>query len=812
MLRFPSHRDIPRFPAESPTLLKSPSDGGEIRTFYSSNGDYSLRVHLLEPGLVRIRYAVGRLFEQWPGYAVALNYQPRPVVCQERYFDDYVELSTGQLLLRIDRKHLKLSFYSEPDGELLQQDEWGFGYETNAWTGGFKNWVRKLIRPNEYFFGLGDKPCDLNLRGRRQEMWGSDYYAFHEHSDPLYKNIPFFLGLSDGKGYGIFYDNTARSYFDFGATEATILQFGADRGTMDYYFIYEPTPIQIISTYTRLTGPPELPPLWSLGYHQSRWSYYPAESILELAETFRAKKVPCDAIHLDIHHMDRYISFTWDSQLFPDPEHLVGQLGQKGFKTVSIVNPGVKVDFDSPVWQSGYESDCFCRRHDGFLLEGNVWPGVCHFPDFTMPRVRDWWSTLCKRDIGEVGIRGLWNDMNEPAVFPNQTFPEDTRHFYDGRPCSHVKAHNIYGQCMMFASWQGMLRYAPERRPFMLSRSGYAGLQKFSATWTGDNCSTWEHLKMADFQCQRLASSGVSFAGSDAGGFLEHPSPELFCRWMQLAAFHIFFRNHSSGEYGGQEPWSFGDQILYYVRKAIERRYQLLPYFYTLFQQYATEGTPMIRSLPIQCFEDTDTYWRGVEFFLGDHMYIVPILEDQSGGCSFYVPPGHWFSYEDSLSLDYFRTDAWFPCDLSSIPVFVRGGAVIPHWPIQQYVGELQRPDCFLDLWWAPDTICESQLYEDEGEGMSYLDGNYTLSRFQFRSEASTMQLSCTREGQGTGFHNRLVLRLHALPHRVRQFICRVDGQPVPYSIEHKTVLITLPDTFREIAISWLNEQERLSF
>ncbi len=808
-----SFSQIPRkkpTPSADTSLLDSPANGGEIRDFESATGEYSLRINILEEGIVRIRYVVGNLLEFWPSYAVDPSYISLPLfVLEERAYEDSFEISTRSLRITIDKSTLKLTFHSLPDEKLLQRDESGFGYEINGWTGGKKNWVRKEISPKEHFFGLGDKPCDLNIRGRRLEMWGADHYAFHEHSDPLYKNIPFFLGLNEGSSYGIFYDNTARSYFDFGATDENILLFGADRGMMDYYFIHAPSPVDIIAAYTRLTGLPPLPPLWSLGYHQSKWSYGSADAVHTLTEKFRKEHIPCDAVHLDIHHMKQYESFTWDPSMFPAPHKLVSYLDQRGIKAVTIVNPGIKNDRHSAIWRSGYQYNCFCRRHDGSLLEGAAWPGSCNFPDYTDPYVRDWWADLFESNVAQVGIRGMWVDMNEPVIFPDKTFPDDTRHFFDGRPCSHVKAHNVYGHCMAMATREGMLRHGAGRRPFVLSRSGYAGMQRFAATWTGDNCSTWEHLKMANFQCQRLATSGVSFAGSDTGGFLEHPTGELFCRWVQLASFHAFFRNHSSGEYGGQEPWLFGTKIQQHVREAIERRYRLLPYFYTQFYLYSTRGLPMIRSLALQCSHDVDTYWRGVEFFVGEHIYIVPVLNEQSGGCSLYVPEGHWYSYWNDTCLDGVKSDSWLSCDLSNIPVFVRGGAIIPHWPVQQFVGEIPHPTSTLHLWWAAHTECESHLYEDAGDGFEHEAGNFSFCTFVYRSAKDGFVLRRKKEGMGSNFHDRQILLLHALPAPEAKLCCRIDGVSVPSTLlQSGLVEVSLPEEFTELSLSWASEKQ----
>ncbi len=725
----------------------------------------TLSVCLLDTGIVRVTYFMGLVSEDEPSYAVSHDYNAPGAKFREYDEEETHVVETDLLRIRIRTVEQKVDFYDIITDEPLLTDENGFGRDNKDWTGDARVWMRKNLQETEHFFGLGDKPCALNLRGKLFSMWGSDHYDFHEESDPLYKNIPFFISLREKKAYGLLFDNTCRAYFDFGATDEKVLTFGSFGGLMNYYFIYERNPLEIIATYTRLTGLPELPPLWALGYHQSKWSYYPDKAVYNLVERFRSLGIPCDAVHLDHHYMEQKEGFTWDCHNFPHAEKMVSNLKEQGIKTVLIVNPGVKVNPDNPVWTEGMRRNYFCRRSEGNLLSEEVWPGLCNFPDFTSPVVRNWWAGLFKHDIGELGICGLWNDMNEPVVFPDRTFPMDTRHEYDGMPCSHEKAHNIYGQCMAEASWLGMKRNAPDRRPFQLSRSGFAGIQRFAATWTGDNRSNWEHLKLANFQCQRLAASGISFAGSDAGGFMGHPTPELFCRWMQMAAFHGFFRNHSSGEFGGQEPWMFGQDVTEYVKSAIEGRYRLLPYIYTQFRRYSETGMPVLRSLALQCFDNRDTYWRGAEYFFGEHLYVIPIHEPQEGGRFLYIPHGIWYSYHTDMLMKDTGKDVWVRCPLSFLPVYVRGGAVIPHWPVQQYVGEMSRPPLSLDIWWAPHEEVTSHLYEDAGDGYAYRDGECAEHEFIYRSESShSFELLWDCEGDANVFHESVEVVVHGLP------------------------------------------------
>ncbi|HBE97455.1 MAG TPA: glycosyl hydrolase, partial [Verrucomicrobiales bacterium] len=365
--------------------------------------------------------------------------------------------------------------------------------------------------------GLGDVPGHKDLRGQRRMLWGSDVYGYDASTDPLYKNIPFFIGLHHDRAYGIFFDNSFRSSFDFGEERSSVASFWAQGGEMNFYFMDGPKVADVVSSYSRLTGVPELPPLWALGFHQCKWSYKSEDEVMEIASGFKSLEIPCDAIYVDIDYMDGFRCFTWNSagDAYPNPKRMTDALARDGIKTVAIIDPGIKIDSEYHVYQSGIENDVFCRRMDGPLLKGSVWPGPCHFPDFTSEKARDWWADLFPPFIEESGLAGIWTDMNEPAVFnEDKTFPRDVRHDYDGHPCSHRKAHNVYGMQMSRATQEGLRRAAPDRRPFVITRSAYAGTQRYSSAWTGDIQSTWEHLKIGNGQCQRLSLSGYSFVGT----------------------------------------------------------------------------------------------------------------------------------------------------------------------------------------------------------------------------------------------------------------------------------------------------------
>jgi alpha-glucosidase len=762
-----------------------------------------LRIHVLEEGMVRFRFSVEGRFETDFSYALDPDFKPDPPACEVIEFGDGVAIRTAALSIRVSRNGLKTTISDAQTGKVLCQDEKGFHWQENKSFGGEVVKMMKAYQPGEHFYGLGDKSCDLNLRGRKFDLWGSDTYAFGPESDPLYKNIPFYIGMHRGGTYGIFFDNTFRTRFDFGAEQPGRTAFSAEGGEMDYYFIHAAEPLEVVRSYTRLTGRPGMPPLWALGYHQCKWSYYPDAVFRAIGQGFRDRRIPCDALYLDIDYMDGYRCFTWDAERFPDPKGMVAALEEDGFKTVVIIDPGLKIDPEYKVWQDGIERDVFCRRQDGNLAKGSVWPGLCHFPDFTRPDVRHWWADQFQELIEEIGVRGVWNDMNEPAVFEEGTFPNDVRHDYDGHPCSHRKAHNIYGMQMVRATQEGLRRFGNGRRTFSITRSAYAGTQRHACAWTGDNIASWEHLHIASLQCQRLAISGMSFVGSDVGGFIETPSGELYLRWVQMAVFHPFFRTHSSGDHGDQEPWSFGDEITELVKQAIELRYRLLPVIYSTFWQYVSEGMPMLRPMPLVAHQDPDAFWRSTEFFFGDHLLIIPMTRQGEEGRYLYLPDGEWYSYHDDYHPNVIRKDIWVDCPLDRIPIFVRSGAVLPHWPLQQYVGEIEHPEPNLLVWWKNGTE-QSRWYEDDGDGQAWRDGVYRDSTFTVTGSPTTLKLERSWSGQWTPGYEQILMTLRGLPKGHTQVEATVDGKRVGIDKTPDGYFsFALPPDFRTVECSW---------
>ncbi len=722
-----------------------------------------IKIIVLSDHIIRIRYATDGSFEKDFSYALSSRFVAATDAATFIDYVNHIEIKTAALIVNINKADCKIIF-SDLEGSIICRDEKGFHWQENTSNGGNIVKMGKIVQEGEHFYGMGDKTMHLNLRGKRVTNWAMDTYGFKKDEDPIYKCIPFYTAIHNDLAYGVFFDNTFKAHFDFGSERRSVTSFWAEGGEMNYYFIFGPELIDVTRRYSSLTGKPELPPMWALGYQQCKWSYYPESKVKEITSKMRSLSIPCDAIYLDIDYMDGFRCFTWDKEKFPEPKRMVAELKEQGFKTIVIIDPGIKIDEDYPVFREGIENNYFCRRADGPYMKGKVWPGECYFPDFTNPKVRKWWSGLFQELIEDIGVRGVWNDMNEPAIFEveGKTFPDDVRHDFDDNPCSHRKAHNIYGMQMARATYKGVKKFSNGLRPLIITRSAFAGTQRYASAWTGDNIASWEHLWVANMQCQRMSISGYSFVGSDIGGFIDHPTPELYIRWIQLGVFHPFCRTHSSGDHGDQEPWSFGEEALRIVRKYIEFRYKLLPYIYTTFYQHVVENTPILRPISIYDQYDHDTLYRVDEFLHGDHLLICPVLEPNVKSRYVYLPKGNWYSLWDNTHYTG-KKEIQANADLDTIPVFVREGAVIPFHPVMQYVGEREIDQLTLHVYYGGDGVV-SYLYEDSGDGYDYEKGIYNRKKFKTYSTVDTFRMTLKSNGHFEPTYSTYKILIHGLP------------------------------------------------
>lgn len=594
----------------------------------------------------------------------------------------------------------------------------------NQSTSDYPVQVVKAMEGNEKFYGLGDKTGFLNKRDYEYVNWNSDIPQAHtDDFRSLYKSIPFLITLKENGAYGLFFDNTYKSYINLGKEKNTYFYYGADAGNLDYYLIAGTHMTEVVSGYTYLTGTTPLPQFWTLGYHQSRWGYDSADVVREIAKKYRKLQIPCDTIHFDIDYMDGYRVFTWNEADYGRPGDVLKEIAKDGFKSVCIIDPGVKLDAGYEKYDEGIANDYFAKNTDGSVYVNAVWPGDSVYPDFGSPAVRSWWAENQKYLI-EIGCSGTWNDMNEPASFHGE-LPKDIVFMDEDRPSTHAAMHNVYGHLMAKATYEG-LKNADGKRPFVITRACYAGTQKYSTVWTGDNQSLWAHLQMAIPQLCNLGLSGLSFAGTDVGGFGADCTPELLCRWVQVGAFSPLFRNHSSNGCIYQEPWQFGEETVAVYRKFVELRYRLLPYIYDLFWKGEKDGLPLIRPLVLHYEEDENTWNLNDEFLLGEQLLIAPVVTQGTTKRMVYLPKGSWydfFSGKEYQGNSYYLIDA--PID--TCPVFAKAGSIIPTYELMQYVGE--KPYDVLKIIAFPGEGSYVH-YQDNGQDFAYRDGAYNLYEF----------------------------------------------------------------------------------
>ncbi|MCX7772777.1 MAG: DUF5110 domain-containing protein [Clostridia bacterium] len=607
------------------------------------------------------------------------------------------------------------------------------------------------------FYGLGEKTGFLDKRGRSYTMWNTDDPLHTPDKDPLYKSIPFLIYKDERKVFGLFLDSIAMSTFDLGFQNRDAIELTVQDDEMDLHLIDGDSIKEVISRYTSLTGTMKLPPMWSLGYQQCRWSYQPEERVEKLASDFREHDMPCDVIYLDIDYMDDFRVFTFNSDRFPDPLKMSEHLMEKGIRLVTIIDPGVKKDSDYKVYTEGAKNGYFCKLPDGNIYHGKVWPGVSAFPDFSQLEARKWWGRQ-HAALFNSGISGIWNDMNEPSDFSVETYgdrklacvPNEVMMDFDGKPRSFAKTHNAYGFLMAMATLEGFKALKPKERPFIVTRAAYAGIQRHSAVWTGDNHSWWEHLASSIPMHMNIGLSGVPFVGGDVGGFQGECEPELFARWVQLGAFTPFFRAHSVIHTRDHEPWAFGEEVEKASREAIRLRYSLLPYLYSEMKKASDTGLPVMRPLVLEFENDAKTHHINDQFMFGQSILVAPVTRRHDRQRLVYLPEGGWYDY---YTKSYYKGGQTIIADapLDKIPIFIREGAVIPFAEPQNSTQFMDFGKLRLEVYAGANGLFE--LYEDDGISFDYLEGKFNLTRLTLSQQENGCELSieCLNNGYEEG-------------------------------------------------------------
>ena len=693
-------------------------------------GSATIEVTALAPDLFRIGMFPDGRPPDYTSEAVAKeDWEP---VAVEMTGEEEISFSTEAATVHISLNPLRVSF-SDPSGRTFAADDEELGMggvelpDANVCSAPMGSPVRlyKRREEGERYFGCGERTSGLDKTGSYQVFWNVDPPAGHTASfNNIYSSVPFTLSLINGRAHGLFFDNTHRVEFDLAKASVDCAYYGAEGGNVVYYVFCGPRPRDVLDRYTELTGRTPMPPLWSLGYQQCRYSYETADELREIARNFRERDIPCDTLYLDIDYMNGYRVFTWNRERFPEPEKLIAELREGGFNVVTIVDPGVKVDESYPVYREGRKKDLYCKTSEGEEYHNVVWPGICAFPDFTNPETRDWWGEN-HRALLDAGVAGIWCDMNEPSHFvPRQsTMPNTVVHPGGGNLVLHGQIHNAYGSLMARSTREGLLKLRPDERPFIITRAGYAGLQRHALQWTGDNSSWWEHVWMSMPQLMNMGLSGVAWAGVDVGGFFDDCDGELLARFTEFGVFQPFCRNHTIKGSRNQEPWAFGEPYESVCRKMIKLRQRLLPYFYTLFEECNRTGAPIVRPLLFEYPDDETTYAMDDEFLVGDALLVAPITRPGIEHRHVYLPRGTWSHFWTGVQIEG-PTHVLAHAPLGQPAIYARANTTIPLWPEINHVGE--KPTDPLTLLIHPvEGTGDSTLYEDAGNGFTHEGGEY---------------------------------------------------------------------------------------
>ncbi|MDL4842885.1 glycoside hydrolase family 31 protein [Aquibacillus rhizosphaerae] len=734
--------------------LQSVEQKHDYFLFHCEKG--SVTIAFYRDDIVRITMQTSNQTTTYPSRAVVVK--PNHVNLTYSETDDKVKLNSKKLTIEAKKSPFRIKIVDCNNNLLVEEGKYGMGLKENGEVICFKE-----MDENNHFYGFGEKTGFLDKRGERYQMWNSDVYAPHNpETDPLYESIPYFMTLRDGLAHGIFFDNSYRTTFDMKSLQDQY-SFKAEGGQLDYYVFAGPTPKDVVEQYSYLTGRMPIPPKWSLGYHQSRYSYETEAEVRELVKMFIEKEIPVDAIYLDIHYMDEYRVFTFDKDRFPNPKKLIDDLIELGIRIVPIVDPGVKKDPEYSIYKEGILANHFCKYIEGNHYFGEVWPGISAFPDFTDEKVRSWWGDKHKF-YSDLGIEGIWNDMNEPAVFnETKTMDIDVIHRNDGSPDTHRALHNIYGLMMGQATYDGMKSLLNGKRPFLLTRAGYSGVQRYASVWTGDNRSFWEHLQMSLPMCMNLGLSGIPFTGPDVGGFAHDTNAELLTRWTQVGAFMPYFRNHSAIGTVYQEPWQFGEKYEQIMKKYIQLRYKWMPQLYSLFYIASSQGLPVMRPLMMEFPFDVKTYNLNDQFMIGDNVVIAPIMNPGITDRAVYLPEGDWVDYETNQTYHGSQTHL-IHANLDQLPIFIKNGTAITHGKVVSSLKEKQEELILHVYTHDKDSNYIHTFYEDDGETFSYENQEYLYLMFEIINTSKYVEINLIKH---TGNYplpsNKMKLDLHNL-------------------------------------------------
>ncbi|XP_016783503.2 neutral alpha-glucosidase C isoform X3 [Pan troglodytes] len=662
----------------------------------------------------------------------------------------------------------------------------------------------------EHLYGIPQHAESHQLKntgdGDAYRLYNLDVYGYQIYDKMgIYGSVPYLLAHKLGRTIGIFWLNASETLVEINtepAVEYTLTQMGpvaakqkvrsrthvhwmSESGIIDVFLLTGPTPSDVFKQYSHLTGTQAMPPLFSLGYHQCRWNYEDEQDVKAVDAGFDEHDIPYDAMWLDIEHTEGKRYFTWDKNRFPKPKRMQELLRSKKRKLVVISDPHIKIDPDYSVYVKAKDQGFFVKNQEGEDFEGVCWPGLSSYLDFTNPKVREWYSSLFAFPVyqGSTDILFLWNDMNEPSVFrgPEQTMQKNAIHHGNWE---HRELHNIYGFYHQMATAEGLIKRSKgKERPFVLTRSFFAGSQKYGAVWTGDNTAEWSNLKISIPMLLTLSITGICFCGADIGGFIGNPETELLVRWYQAGAYQPFFRGHATMNTKRREPWLFGEEHTRLIREAIRERYGLLPYWYSLFYHAHVASQPVMRPLWVEFPDELKTFDMEDEYMLGSALLVHPVTEPKATTVDVFLPGSN------------------------EIPVFQRGGSVIPiKTTVGKSTGWMTESSYGLRVALSTKGSSVGELYLDDGHSFQYLHQKQFLHRkFSFCSSV-LINSSADQRGRYPSkcvVEKILVLGFRKEPSSVTTHSSDGKDQPVAFTYCAKTSTLSLEKLSLNIATDW---------
>lgn len=752
------------------------------RVIIHCEGSHELNLFVLENNLIRVlikRKGELRLDRTW---SIApenkdVAFEGRDRMSMEGFSCPAFELNNSDEQVQISTETLRLTIHKPLwlEWEHKQNDQW-LPLAADRKTGAYMLGVQDhqvshfMSRSQEdLYYGLGEKAGDLNRKGKRFEMRNLDAMGYNaECTDPLYKHIPFFITRSNDVSYGLFYDNLATSWFDLGNEldnyHAAYRSYRAEDGDIDYYMMFGPSVAEVTKSYVRMTGGTIFGPKWSLGYSGSTMSYTDApnaqEQLLQFVELCHKHQIPCDSFQLSSGYTsigDKRYVFNWNYDKVPSPEKMSADFHEAGMKLAANIKPCLLVDH--PKYDDVREQGLFIKDSEFDQPECSMfWDNDGSHLDFTNPDTVQWWKNNVKEQLLEKGIDSTWNDNNEYEIWD-----ANARCQGFGKEIPVRLIRPLMPLLMMRSSYEAQMEFDGEKRPYLISRSGCPGMNRYVQTWTGDNRTNWNSLRYNIRMGLGMSLSGIYNLGHDVGGFAgNRPEPELFARWVQNGVMHPRFTIHSwNDDQTVNEPWMF-PEVTPIIRDAITLRYRLMPYLYNLLWQAHKEDEPMLRPTFFDHEHDSNTFEECDDYLLGKDLLVASVVEEGQRKRDVYLPDNtdgwydfytnQWFSGGQTITVD---------APLEQIPLLTRAGSIIPTSSCINYVDHQADDTRQLLVYPFKGKGQRSiSLFDDDGESFGFQKGDFCQLDIDMTCDNETIKLTIKREGSWKPAYNSLKLVL----------------------------------------------------